>query len=107
MFNAASSEDLGEEQAVLNLVGTTQALHQHSMATPSTFNTTISENLGEEQAVLNLVVTTRALHQHSTATPSIFNAASSWERAPCIESCCFNTSTAPAEHNHTLNFLSI
>ena len=69
MFNTASSEDLGEEQAVLNLVGTSQALHQHSMATPSIFNTASSEDLGEEQAVLNLVGTTLSLHQHSTTTP--------------------------------------
>ena len=43
MLNTASSEDLGEEKAVLHLVGTTQVLHQHSMATPSIFNTASSE----------------------------------------------------------------
>ena len=42
IFNPASSEDLGEEQELLNLVGTTQALHQHSTTTPSMFNTASS-----------------------------------------------------------------
>ena len=50
MFNNACSEDLGEEQALLNLVGTKQALHQHSKTTPSMFNAASSEDLGEEQA---------------------------------------------------------
>ena len=58
MFNAASSEDLGEEQALLNFVGTSQALHQHSTITLSTFKTASSKDLGEEQALLNLVGTT-------------------------------------------------
>ena len=62
IFNTASSEDLGEEQAVLNLVGTTQPLHQHSTSAPSIFNTASSEDLGEEQAVSNFVGTTHALH---------------------------------------------
>ena len=66
MFNTASSEDLGEEQAVLNLVCTAQALHQHSRTIPSMFNTASSEDLGEEKAVLNIVGTTQPLHQHST-----------------------------------------
>ena len=68
MFNTASSEDLGEEQALLNPVGTSQALHQHSLTTLSMFNTASSEDLGEVQALLNLVGTSQALHQHSITT---------------------------------------
>ena len=58
MFNTASSEDLGEEQALFNLIGTTQALHQHIITTSSMFNPASSEDLGEEQALLNVVGTT-------------------------------------------------
>ena len=58
MFNTASSEDLGEEQALLNLVCTTYPLHQHSTTTPSMFNTASYDDLEEEQALLNLVGTT-------------------------------------------------
>ena len=68
---------VGEEQALFNLVGTKQVLHQHSTITPSIVNTASSADLGEEQALLNIVGTKRALHGHSTIIPSIFYTASS------------------------------
>ena len=68
MFNTASSEDLWEEQALLNLVGNTHLLYQHSTATASSFDiTTRSEDLGKEQALLNFVSNTHLVYQHSTA----------------------------------------
>ena len=58
------------------LVGTTQALHQQRMATPSILNGASSEDLGEEQAVLNLVGTTlasffRLCAKHTAGGPNI------------------------------------
>ena len=61
----------------MNLVGTTQTLHQHNTTTPSIFNTDSSEDLGEEQVLLNLVGTSQSLHLRITTTPSIFNIVSS------------------------------
>ena len=106
IFNTASSEDLWEEQVLLNLVGTTQALHHHSTTTPSIFDTASSDDLGEEQALLNFVATKKALHQHSTTTPSIFNSASSEDLGE--EQTLLNlVGTTQALHQHSTTTPSI
>ena len=75
-FNTASSEYLGEEQALSSLDGTTQSLHLHSTATALSVNTAS----GSAGVIKIFVVQTnhrtgQSHNSHRTATASIINKA--------------------------------